>query len=173
MTNHAVQIRLNVVMSYHHRQRIGHPTGKGNGTYPECADPPNMDNQTQTKPKQTATMKALFMFDTHRQINVEMLATFDIGNIPTLTFGYTNGDDIEPAQIHRMVASIGRQLANTQQPTTDENGDELERHDDECECCQCGEHDWVSLDKGETIECRYCDDEITLDELDAIYGDNY
>lgn len=39
----------------------------------------------------------------------------------------------------------------------------------ECECCECHGHEWISLDRGETIECEYCDADITLEELEAIY----
>lgn len=74
-------------------------------------------------------MQSWFLHDAMQQTNVEMDATYDTWAIPTLTFGITNGDDIEPAQIHRIVATIGRMLAKTQQPTTDENDDELDTLD--------------------------------------------
>jgi len=131
-----------------------------------------MDNQTQTKPKPTTTMKALFMFDAHFSINNEMLATYDIGNIPSLTFGYTNGDDIEPAQIHRMVASIGHRLAKTQQPTTDENGDECDQcmtHHIDGELCNQSscDHDYDILESIDGwVSCQWCGFERGLDADD-------
>ena len=118
-------------------------------------------------------MKALFMYRALMQTNIEMDATYDIHSIPTLTFGLTNGDENSVAQIHRIVASIGHRLAKTQSTTTDQNDDELDHHDDECECCQCNGHDWVALDNGETHECRYCNADITLNELDALYATDY
>jgi len=36
-------------------------------------------------------------------------------------------------------------------------------------CCVCHGHEWIALDKGETIECAHCDADITLDELEAMH----
>tara|TARA_R110002050_G_scaffold290318_1_gene443920 strand:- start:423 stop:572 length:150 start_codon:yes stop_codon:yes gene_type:complete len=38
------------------------------------------------------------------------------------------------------------------------------------ECEEQG-HEWVSLDKGETIECKHCDTDITIEEVEALYED--
>ena len=117
-------------------------------------------------------MKALFMFDAHFSINNEMLATYDIGNIPSLTFGYTNGDDIEPAQIHRMVASIGHRLAKTQQPTTDEKDDECDQcmtHHIDGELCNQSscDHDYDILESIDGwVSCQWCGFERGLDADD-------
>ena len=88
-----------------------------------------MDNKPKPKAKLKTALKAWFFNDAMMQTNIDMDATYDIQSIPTLTFGLTNGDDIEPAQIHRIVATIGHRLAKTQQHTTDENGDELDALD--------------------------------------------
>ncbi len=40
-------------------------------------------------------------------------------------------------------------------------------------CCDCEGHEWVTLDSGETIECRHCDADITLDEVQALYEPDY
>ena len=37
-------------------------------------------------------------------------------------------------------------------------------------CCECEGHEWTALDNGETHECRHCDVDISLDEIEADYG---
>ena len=50
---------------------------------------------------------------------------------------------------------------------------ETKAQHDECECCECHGHEWISLDRGETIECRYCDADITEQELQTLFEVDY
>lgn len=48
-----------------------------------------------------------------------------------------------------------------------------EEEKEECECCVCHGHEWIVLDRGETIECKHCDADITQEEIEAEYDPNY
>ena len=55
---------------------------------------------------------------------------------------------------------------------TDEELNALLEFDDCWDECDEG-HEWISLDRGETIECRHCDADITADQLEALYEADY
>lgn len=49
-------------------------------------------------------------------------------------------------------------------------GEQIDETTPMTECDEQG-HEWVSLDKGETIECKHCDTDITIEEVEALHED--